>query len=66
MRLSETKIDIALARTGTEIKDLERSGVISRSALAKIRNGGECKPVTAGKLAKALQCDVTELLKQEE
>ena len=62
MQLSKNKINVAIAKEQiTIIKLAERYGV-SRSRMNLILNSREVTPVCAGRLAKALNVDVTELL----
>ena len=45
-------------------KDLEEAG-IPRGTLCRIIGGGDMRPETAGKIAKALGVDVTEIIETE-
>lgn len=60
MRLNKAKYDLAMARACKSKKDIIKTGVPA-STLA-----GICKrnisPVTVGKIARALGCDVTDII----
>ena len=52
---------LARARACMGQKDLEAAG-IPKGTLCRIVGGGDMRPETAGKIAKALGVDVTEIL----
>lgn len=60
MKLSVEKLEIELARQCKTISDL-RTGA-SPKTLTKIRLGQEVTPRTAGRIARALNVDVKELV----
>lgn len=64
MKLSREKLDLARARTCKGPKDLEAVG-ISRGTWATAISGKSVRPETAGRIAKALGVDVTEILEEE-
>lgn len=63
MKISRTKLDVALARACMNVSDLSRKG-IGRSAIerAVASSGRGVTPKTAGKIAQALGVDVIDLL----
>lgn len=63
MKISKTKLDIALARACMNASDLSRKG-IGRSAIerAVASSGRGITPKMAGKIARVLGVDVTDLL----
>ena len=63
MLLDGGKINLALARAAKSPIELARDAKISESTLTRIRNGQNARQKTAGKIARALGVDVTELLK---
>lgn len=63
MRLSRKKFEIARARACMGQADLEKAGV-PKGTLCRAIGEKECKPETIGKIAKALGCDVTEIIEQ--
>lgn len=65
MKLSKTKIDICRARRQMTITDLANRYGVSRSRLNIIMNQREVTPLCAGRIAKALDVDVTEILEDE-
>ena len=60
MRIDRKKFDVAKARTCMGTKDLIEAG-IPAGTLSRIYRA-EIKPETAGKIAKALGVDVTEII----
>jgi len=65
MRIDPAKLDLALAKNCMSIVDLRTC--CAAATLVKIRHSlhYEVNTKTAGKIAKALNVDVTELLKEE-
>jgi len=62
MKLNKTKLLIALANACMNPYDLCKAVGMQYQNYRRIANGGNCKPATVGKIAKALNVDVTELL----
>ena len=60
MRINEAKYNLAMARACKGTKDLAKKGV-SRTTLAQIGTKN-LKPSTVGRIAKALGCDVTDII----
>lgn len=60
MRINKEKYHLAMARACKETKDLVAQGV-SRTTLAQIGTKN-LKPSTVGRIAKALGCDVTDII----
>ena len=60
MRINPKKLELFLAKACMSERDL-RSGT-SPQTLLRIRKGMEVKPKTAGKIAKTLGVDVTEII----
>ena len=58
MKIDKAKLDIERAR---KVLKLDELGV-SKATVKRIRAGEEIKPYTVGKIAKALGCDVTDIL----
>lgn len=65
MRLSVKKLFICMARNQMNDKDvLEKSG-LSKATFNQVKNGSVSpKPATIGKIANALDIDVTELIEE--
>lgn len=64
MKLNKKKIELAMARACKSPKDLEKAG-IPRGTWTTARRGRSIRPETAGRIAKALGVDVTEILEDE-
>ena len=65
MEISKQKIQIEMAKLGLNLTALANLSGISRQSLSTIMGRGSCSPVNAGKIAKALSCDVTDLIDME-
>lgn len=63
MKIDINKLNLVLARQCKSIADL-RTGT-SPQTLQRIRHGGEVQPRTAGRIARALNVDVAEILEME-
>ena len=66
MILNIKKIEVATARRGKTFREIYREAHISPVTAGRIRKGYEVQPRTAGKLAAALNCDVAELLQDDQ
>ena len=64
MKLDRKKYELARARACMGQKELEMAG-IPKGTLCRIIGGGEARPETVGKIAKALDVDVTEIIRTE-
>ena len=62
MKLSREKIDICRARKCFTIADLAGAYGVSRARMHTLLNQREVSAITAGKLAKALGVEVTEII----
>ena len=62
MRISRDKVDIWRARKKKSVADLAEAYGVSRARMNVILNQREVSVVSAGRLADALECDVTEIL----
>lgn len=62
MELSIEKINIAMARRQMNTTQLSEVYGVSRARMNVILNSKKVSPVTVGRLAKALECDVTEII----
>lgn len=63
MKIDNRKLDLILARQCRTITDLRVS--VSPQTLTRVRRCEDVKPATIGRIAKALDVDVTEILKEE-
>lgn len=64
MKLDRKKYELAKARACKGQKELEAAG-IPKGTLCRLMGGGNAKPETIGRLAKALGVDVTEIMLDE-
>ncbi len=65
MRMSRKKVNIALARKQMTVTELAEAYGVSRARMNVILNSQVVTPVCAGRVAKALDVDVTEIIDQE-
>ena len=65
MRMSRKKVNIALARKQMTVTELAKVYGVSRARMNVILNSQVVTPVCAGRVAKALNVDVTEIIDQE-
>lgn len=63
MKLNRQKYMIARARACMGQKDLEEAGIPKGTLCRALRDG--IRPETAGKIAKALGVDITEIIEDE-
>ena len=62
LKVDRDKIQLAMARKEMNPYDLCSIAGISYTGYRRILKEGNCKVSTLGKLAKALDCDVTEII----
>lgn len=62
LRISQNKVQLAMARKKMNPYDLCSAANISYAAYRRIIKSGGCKIATLGKIATALGVDVTEIL----
>ena len=62
MRLSREKINICMARKQMTVQKLADAYGVSRARINVILNQREVSVVAAGRMAAALECDVTEII----
>lgn len=63
MKIDNAKLDMALAKRCVNLRSLRAD--MSAQTLSRIRQGADIRPATLGKLARALGCDPSEILKEE-
>ena len=61
MKLNKQKYELARARACKSFKDIVDAGV-NKGTLCRVMNGEDVRPETIGKIAKAIGCDVTEII----
>ena len=65
MKIDKNKLAIALARKCWNQRTLRDNSLISSQTLRNVNAGKEVLPETAGKIARALDVDVTEILQED-
>ncbi len=64
MRVSKKKIEIEMSRRCKSVGDIVAAG-IPKTTFDRVRYAESAKPETVGRIAKAIGCDVTEILADE-
>lgn len=62
MKISRDKVDVCRARKKKSVSELAEAYGVSRARMNVILNQREVSVVSAGRLADALGCDITEIL----
>ena len=66
MKVDKQKLETLMAQNCLSVLELANKSQVSKSVLFKIgRVNSNLRPITIGKIARALNCDVTELIEQE-
>ena len=65
MRVNKTKLELALARRCLSSADLARMADMPRPTVNNVISGRSVRPVTIGKVARALEVDVVDLLEKD-
>jgi DNA-binding Xre family transcriptional regulator len=65
MKISKSKLNLALARKQWNQRDL-RDNAVSSQTILNLNKGKSVLPATAGKIAAALGVDVTEIIEEED
>lgn len=66
MKINKLNLDLLQAERGLTCSELAKKAGMSRQNLSTVRTRGTCTPITAGKIAKALEVNVTEIIETEE
>lgn len=63
MKINKEKFELFKAKACMTTETLSKKAGINKTSIAKIgKPDGDLRPITVGKLAKALEVDVTEIL----
>ncbi len=66
LKISQNKVQILMAKKCMNPYDLCSSANISYASYRRIMKVGGCKLATLGKIAKALDCEITEIIETED
>lgn len=66
MKISKSKLNIALARKQWNQRDLRDNAIVSAQTILNLNKGKSVLPATVGKIAAALGVDVTEIIEEED
>lgn len=64
MRIDREKLNICMARANMGMKDIVKNGIPKGTYCSAI-SGRNMKPKTAGRIAKVLSVDVTEIIQDQ-
>lgn len=62
MKINKEKLEIAMARAELNRNTLAEKAGMPIPTICNVYSRGTCKPATAGRIAKALEVDVTEII----
>lgn len=62
MKVNKQKLELAMARACMNADDLQRTTEMPRPTVNNVISGKSVRPATLGRIAKALNVDVTEIL----
>ena len=62
LKINKAKLEIAMARAELNRNTLAEKAGMPIPTICNVYSRGTCKPATAGRIAKALGCDITEIL----
>lgn len=65
MKIDKQKFEIAMANACMKFSDLSKRSGISQFTIARMQTGAETNPATVGKIAKALNVSVQELIEMD-
>lgn len=65
MKISKSKLNIALSRKQWNQRDLRDNAIVSAQTILNLNKGKSVMPATVGKIAAALGVDVTEIIEDE-
>lgn len=65
MKISKSKLNIALARKQWNQRDLRDNAIVSAQTILNLNKGKSVMPATVGKIAAALGVDVTEIIEDD-
>ena len=65
MKVNTKKLEIAMANACTSITNLCKETKLNYSTISRIKAGSDANPATVGKIAKALNVNVTEIIEAE-
>lgn len=66
MKIDNQRLDMAMAKACVDVKTLSELSGISKASLVAVRNKSRNpKPITIGKIARALEVPVEDLLEKE-
>jgi len=65
VRINAIAVEVLLAKKGLTKTEMAAKATLTKQAVSTILNRGTCEPKTLGKIASALEVDVSELVAKE-
>lgn len=65
MKTNRKKLEIAMARACMNTEDLQKAAEMPRPSLNNVISGKSARPATIGRIARALDVDVTEIIDED-
>ena len=62
MKISKSKVELIMARNCLEMRELVNTSGLAKITVQRMLAGKDVKPVTIGKIAKALEIDVQDIV----
>lgn len=66
MKANRKKLELAMARACMDTGDLVKNSAMPRNTVSNVIAGRDVRPATIGRIARALDVDVTDILEVEE
>lgn len=66
MKIDRKALDMLLAQQEMTLTELANRSGMGRHQMYTLLRNGSCRPITAGRIARGLGVDVSEIIKQEE
>ena len=64
MKVEKSKVELLMAQNCITAKELRKKSEIPTGTYIKLMSGNSARPCTVGKLAKALGCNVSDIVKE--
>lgn len=64
LKIDAKKLELSQAKKGINTNQIILKSGLTEKTIQNIKNGKPCRPLSVHKLAKALEVDVTEILKE--
>lgn len=65
MHINKRNLELAMGKKAVDFTKLAELSKVSRTTLSYINNGKSCRPIVAGKIAAALDVEISDLIEDE-